>query len=384
VPKRTQNPLLPTDSAEDPLKYVVGPSPSASLRAAALAAVVILSYTTWRWVESPFRIRFAATEPADRGGWRTACWGLVASGGVLSLALAIVQSGGLPARFTAAELCFGEVQVGTTSWHDGIPRSDGTFHLPSVGTANQSGTCFLLWGDSHAHCVAATLDELAQELGIRGAVAVAGATPPIPGAWFPPSRWGRIGPDANRQWQEDVLAWIRNQRPRHVILAATWSTYVPRYGARGIASIHADDQPRLTPPEIMGRGLDVVLRECESINATLWVLLDFPMHFESPQQRAIRAHLLRRAVDLIGINRASHERHNSLVLDVVAQLPSDRLRVIDMGEPFFAADGVSRMGTDTECWYSDSSHITKTGAEYVLGKLLRQMLIEIRVDCLPP
>ena len=140
----------------------------------------------------------------------------------------------------------------------------------------------------------------------------------------------------------------------------------------------------LTPPEIMGRGLDVVLRECESINATLWVLLDFPMHFESPQQRAIRAHLLRRAVDLIGINRASHERYNSLVLDVVAQLPSDRLRVIDMGEPFFAADGVSRMGTDTECWYSDSAHITKTGAEYVLGELLRQMLIEIRVDCLPP
>jgi hypothetical protein len=103
-----------------------------------------------------------------------------------------------------------------------------------------------------------------------------------------------------------------------------------------------------------------------------------------PRQRVLAQHWLGRGLVPVGVDRRTHEAVQRGVLDLVEPLAGERLHLVDLAEPFFDADGVSRVGPESgPWWYTNADHISPTGAHDVLEPLLRPLFQRIAADCEP-
>ena len=366
------------------LRYCFGVKPPSAVIAFGLVAAAILSYGSWRWVEQPFRRPAGLGGEGENGPWKTIWGAVVACGLIVAVSMTIRHCGGLPSRFSEELARFGEPKKYNTSFvHDGLPAADGNWWFPPIGVA-ESGQqpCFLLWGDSQSLAIVENVSRQSRELGISGVAAIMSATVPVPGAWRPGHhRFGAIGVAGARRWSEGVIGWMRSKLPRHVILCAAWSGYVPSSGNGGIASLDEAVADRERSSQTLRAGLEAVREECERIDATLWVLKEVPYQPWTARERAIAAHLGGGPIDTSGIDRTAHNRRHGVASNVIDSVASNRLRSLDLAEPFFGEDGVSRMGRGGEAWYFDETHVNTPGADSVLDDLIRGVLEEVARDC---
>lgn len=352
---------------------------------AALPIVMVSSYVSWRWIETPFRRGTAVPAP-----WRTFLVAGVAALALIVCCQSIRRAKGFPARFAPAVLDL--VQPFSLDWEYGKhTRSGDPLPFPAIGRRSEDACgCLMLWGDSHGLAISPAVDDAARDLDIGGVAAVQIAALPLPEAWQPNARFFKIGGRRESQeWSTAAIDWIRACRPRHVILCARWSMYLsgglPDKGDKHlIAPLDTDAASRDEAPAALAAGMRRLLSLCEETNTDLWVLLEVPYQPAMPRQLALAEHWFGQHAALAGISRQEHERSQRFVRDAFAPLAGGRLHVVDLAEPFFSADGLTTVvGQDGAAWYADEGHLNPRGAREALGALLRQLLARMAADCGP-
>lgn len=340
-----------------------------------LGLVLLVSFCSWRWIETPFR---TASKPPGRAR-------ALAAVGLLSLAVLacgglITGGAGIPSRFpneTLRLLRHGDCCV---AWETkpGAPECTMAIGSPPSGGPG----CFLLWGDSHGMAVSPVFDEVAREMGLVGQAALRRGT--CPGVFINVD--GTPGEDALSDWNKSVLEWIRIHRPRHVILASRWSQFfnpIPD-GGMSIGDVPYSPASRRDWPRrqrILREGLMRIVGECEQTGATVWCLLEVPYQVRSVRERVLDAWWSGRGVMEDGATRAEHALRSEPVRDALAGLESSRLRVIDLAEPLFAGGDASRVRSDDTWWYADDDHLAPDGARIALGRVIREILDAVADDC---
>lgn len=356
------------------MRYTMGyeiPLPAILL---ALLATGLLSYFSWRYIETPSRkIKDSVGLPKIAGVAALASFSLI------GVSMLIHSQRGLPERFDQEILQFGERVSLNNTWNfDGkLSKTvwDAAVPIGAEWTEDRP-VDFLLWGDSHAQVISQTVHNVAARSGVIGAAAIEPMSAPLPGTWRP-----TLGDEgvvkANRLMR--VMEWIKEERPRNVILCARWSVRVdgrPHNGALD-ALIAPAGEERLKPESArraMREGLERVIETCDEFGITVWILTEPPYQPAWPQLLAIQASLSERSPTGYGVDRAHHEAHQESVMQILGELEGDNFRVVSLAEPFFDEEGRSIIKDGPQCLYYDEDHLNSDGAERYLSGTFEEIL----------
>jgi len=371
------------------LRYCIDLTLSVPVVVAALTVTTVLAVASYHWVETPLR-----------RGWPARCPGRFAialasvSALVVAVGFAVRRLDGVPGRFTPEAQQLLAAEQFAHDWEfDGEITTDAGRRLKAIGRPTDDGqACFLLWGDSHAMAISPAVDAVAREFGMAGRAALGHGMIPLP---LVEKRSGQDG-DVWQAWQESLMQWIREHRPKHVILCARWSMYagvrypdsawnatMVRASVDGAAAGPADSAGAGGGDAVaaMRRGLEALLAECETTGSTLWLLLEVPYQPAAARHGILSVQWGGGEPSFKGVDRAAHARRVGPVREFLAGCASPRLRVVDLAEPLFDDDGISRVGADGRFWYDDHNHVNTTAAHGVLSSAVRAMLEVIAADC---
>lgn len=374
------------------IRYCIA-EPSVQTMVLAMAAILPVSYGSWRWIEQPFRLRLGhggSVMPA--GSTSIAAWRPVAVGGLAWISVyaagwAIDRKDGVPSRLNPAEQQFlgssapipEKQRFLTASFREReafldrpLPEALDIDVFPSLGAESAGGgPDFLLWGDSHGLMLSDAIDAAARRHGAHGYAALMGGTVPLPGVWNGVKQREAL---VCEKWSRMVTDWIRLHRPRHVLVCANWVIYshVQRINGKGRKTRGSAD--------VLQDGLQRLLEECEAVGAGVTVMLQVPTQESLPSQRVVLAHCSGRSIDLRGVDRAALQRQQATILAAVAGVASKRIDVVDLADPFFGQNGISSIGDAGGSWYLDRNHVSAYGASRLFEPLLGDMMATMVAD----
>ncbi len=326
--------------------------------ALALGLTAVLSYLSWRYVEQPFR---AAGNNASV--LRVAGVAVGVSLAIGAIAWSVHRYDGMRWRFSPVLLAYGAPEQVNRAWETELD----TLVIPIGATGERPD--FLLWGDSHAMVISEHIDELAKKQGLVGVTRQRSSTVPVPGVHEP---LNRSSLRADYTTNDEMLDWIAEHRPRHVVLCARWSAHLD-----DIAPRDADT----TSPELAARamrdGLRRIVDTCEPAGITVWLLTEVPFIGAFPEKAALQAYLTGETPTIEGVTTDEYAEHQRRVTKVLAAPELQGLRVIHLAEPFFADSNRSIASTPERPYYADDDHINPTGVRVILGDLLDGMMRDI-------
>jgi len=358
-------------------RYVYGENLSLPVKLFVPICTAFLSYVSWKFIEQPFRRKGLTGHP-----WNTAMGAALASCLLAGFAAVIWFTCGLPSRFRPDLNAFVSANVPQSLkfQHLGFPDADGEWRFPMLGQPGlENRPAFLLWGDSHALAIAEVIDAESQNIGLWGNAAIVLGRLPVPGHWRKVSLVPRDQFQNFRAWNQAMLDLIRTRKPRNIILCGRWPAYFAEW-ADGLSELEPSTPDPISVDRLILQGLGQLLELCEETDSKLWILEAVPEQPITVRERAIGAHLTGKPTDVIGVNRAAHERRNEKMKKILSGISSERLRIVDLAEPLFNVDGFSRVGTSEEAWYRDDNHLNKRGVERALSDVIRKMLKKMRME----
>ena len=343
-----------------------------------LAAIsVLVGWFSWRFIESPFRLRQPGTRQVTVFVQAACC-------SLLLLAISVtfwkISDLSMPARISSES-----IQVDITN--------TGKEFAPPFSEMGQPGTKidFLLWGDSHSGSVAKAIDEAATKTGLTGRAAVKSGTAPLPGAW-------RKCETETLKWNDDVRAFIRTHKIKHVILVARWSVVVDggdatyteggENGSKHYLIDHqSDDQTSINAQRCLSESLDSLAHDLSASGVKLWILKQVP---EQSQRRILSSWI---RSNLYGCGwlftfeppPVSREQHNqrqanaNAILDAVAAT-NNNVSILDGSSAFFMQGETASVIRDNHCLYRDANHLSYSGSKLVVNTVFKEVLSAIRND----
>jgi len=354
------------------LRYWSPDVPSVAQRLAAVGLGGVLAVASWKLIENPIR-RLARTSSARR------CFvaAIIAVSAVVGVGLVIQRSGGLPNRLPASARLMLKPPTYRVSAGGSVDAWERG-NLTRIGGLSKTGHVdFVVWGDSHAGLTADTFDELAAEKQLQGVVASRPGTPPIPGTFnlFTPQ-------GDQRRSSRAVEGFIRDNRVGHVFLVAKWQNYVRDRSRYGLVS--DDEESALhgrSARKVLLHGLDRLCRSLDEQGVHVWIVLRVPHQSIDPRKRMAVAAMFGGDIPM-GIPKQEWTHHDGSLNDDIRALAArfPRVQVIDPSPDCFAADGLSKIGDATGCYYRDAGHVTPLGARMLLRPSLVSAFEAIAAD----
>jgi peptidoglycan/LPS O-acetylase OafA/YrhL len=330
------------------LMHINYPDATRLAKVGAMLGVFVVAWLTYRFVETPIR--------RNRGVRVVA--GLSLSQALLFVSgLALVGLGGIPNRFDAAHQKLFAIGQDEAHYSAMYPDKGTCFLLWEQGENEFSQDCFgrppssipsnrtLLWGDSFAaHLIPGIEATIGKNVSFTKLTAAACS----PSVAFVGLRQAHC-----RAINGFVLNWIRQNKPRVVLLAAQWDYY----------SGYADVEP--------------TIRELKSLGIEQVVLVGSSAEYERPVPK-----LLAEALDKGAIPRRlqSPRLPSLLAIDSVLRAVAARAGA-EFVSPLAAQctrDGclVTLDGSPESVTIWDSGHLTLVGSRFVAERVLLKFLRE--------
>lgn len=192
-----------------------------------LVACGVLAVLSWRWIEQPARAR-----QSGGASFRTIVMlSGAACASLLAFCLADELTGGFRSHYSPLALTYLD---GATDRDPDTMRCSNVRPslvlrggLCSFGPNSPAAARFLLWGDSHAGELMPTFRALASERRVRGLIATSPGCPPVLGTIR-----ADVVSDCS-QFDDSVVALIRRDTIRTVVLAGFWGRYLNEEEANG-------------------------------------------------------------------------------------------------------------------------------------------------------
>jgi len=363
--------------------------PTLVWRVAALPASFLLAYLSYRFVEQRFR---HAKRPARVG--RVVLGSAAIAAFTIFVSVLIRQSDGWKGRFDESLLAHIDPEPVAKRWQVLETDADDIDALTKpigMEPSDDGPPSFVLWGDSHGMAISRVLHEQAEAAGLSGIARLRSATTPVPGLWS--ESGGKDTPNANKR----VLDWILENDVAGVILCARWTVEIDGrptgpHDKRQQTLVRPVGTESATPESAasaMTEHLGRLIETLESNGVAVWVLLEVPRQKNTPQQRAIVAHLTRRDLPTAGVTIEQHREHVANANTAVLAAITERTRVIDLSVPFFRGSASTIADEHAASYYSDDDHVNSIGARALLAAEFESMMREIaglsrREDPAPP
>ena len=311
------------------------------LRLLLLLASLVLAILSWRFVETPFRKRLVLDSRP-----RIVAFAGITTALLLLAGLGVHQLLGVPSRLPAEALRYAD-GAGDFAFKNEVSLKGaraGAFR--ELGTGDkQRPVELLVWGDSHAMAAMPVFDTLCKEHAVRGVAATHSSTPPLVGYQ---SKNSNLKNDSI-PYNNAVVEYIRGKRVRDVVLLASWGGYVTR------------DKT----PQLLHRGLLDTVAALKDTGVRIWIMRDVPIQpWNVPKALATTVWHGRGNPEQLGLPldeyRAEFQRQDPIFEGIATQGPG--VTILDPSSLFFGPNQRCRVAEDGKSLYSDSGHLTGTGA----------------------
>lgn len=310
----------------------------------------LFAVLSWKYVETPFRVRRIAE--SRKSIFVFAGLGLTA---VLVYGLICMGMQGFPRRFSTEELEYATA-ASDMAFINELTINDVTAeNLVQIGALNAQPTV-LIWGDSHAMASMPAFDIFLKEKGLGGRAVTHSATAPVLD-WFLPTTKTGMGRNAVA-FNNSVLSYIQSRKIRDVVLIARWIGYRER-GEQNTASFNAS--------------LVATVQRLTAASSRVWVMLDVPIpSFQVPKILAQTARSPEKLEPLY-TKRAERDEFNA---QTVAEMKLAGATILDPKPRFLDSSGryyiIQLNGISL---YRDVHHLSTKGAKLILLPFLRGSLI---------
>jgi peptidoglycan/LPS O-acetylase OafA/YrhL len=339
--------------------------PLTILEATGLIAIsFLLAHLSWRFVESPFRIkrqRYSRNQVFAFGASATAL--------MLAAGVAIDVRGGLPSRVppdvaVAAAGAFDADLSFRRRCSNFSPEQVSEDILCKIGSNAAAGPTFILWGDSHAFAMASMISDVARDDGRAGLVAGSGGCAPLLGVSRTTSRSFPC-----EAFNDRVVDLIRRDAAiATVILVSRWSLTADgrRYLHEGGADTFVrDSQSQETGlaenGAVFRRGLERTLAALRDAGKRVVVVGPVPeVGFDVPTTLA-RTLWFERSFP-IDPERGAFLARQQVVLDTLQDLQRRSDFVLIQPHQLLCDAARCRTGTGDHSLYVDDNHLSITGA----------------------
>jgi peptidoglycan/LPS O-acetylase OafA/YrhL len=346
-----------------------------------LVASFALAYLSWRFVERPFR------QPKEIARVRRSL-SVIAGAALLTMFFSIVvySSSGLPSRFSQQVLaCIDDetwngfsLLVGEEEFFEG--------GLSRVGDTESAGEpSFFVWGDSHAMMCAEVIDDAGKSAGQPVVVGSTAGTPPVPGLWRgrdPNSRKLR------ERVNQEILEAVMRPNITDVVLVARWSAYVEGYSDSDLSHEKSDKEwdeflvvdeasTAVSPEESVAaleRGLIKLTKQLQDAGKTVWILKQPPEMHQPIATYLLRSLRFGVPLRIDEVDRDDHFARQGRVNAMIDRLAHQGVNIIDLTDQFFDAEGHAVPILDGRALYRDDDHLSRTGAQRMLGELFSDLI----------
>ena len=330
--------------------------------AAALIATLALAMASFHGIETP--IRSGAWFKSRKRVFAAAGCGLLALG---LLGIIGVNMNGFPSRFSGAALQYAQGERDRWPWSKCMPALERLTadDVCRVGAAG-ARPAFLVWGDSHAAALAPGVDARAKTLGLPGWVIGYSRCPPLVGAAPIQHAAGDFPCTAIA---DKVMALIRDQHIRHVLLVSRWDTYISGWERGGVETAqdltisYTDGGVTYRGDEAFTRALEETVRRLQAMNVDVWLMEQVPpqlVYVPSALAKAVylgRDPLaLRRPLADVEVRRAPAEAAFAELRRIAD------VSFIDPAEKFCANREPCAIAAEGHALYEDNNHLTVYGA----------------------
>lgn len=334
----------------------------AIVRLGLIALAVLLSVLTYRYVEQPARQTITR---------RSLVFG--AGGGAIAICAAagtaIVVSHGAPIRLPQEALSFAAISTKLRTKEyckRSLDQEDGAQTYCLIGDAHQENPSFVVWGDSHALAVGATLSKLAADQKQQGVFIVAGGCPPLLGLdKLASRRFGKCITSA-----ETLKKVLARDSIHNVIVIARWGLYAEGSGGTNETNVHV----RRFDETDIGRNRAEFARLLRQTVATLaesrtvTVFGPVPeLPYDLPSE--VIKDMMRGRTRDYSQPRAVFDTRQSAVLSVLADISKSAGVSVFYPHELLCGVDVCQMLEGGRALYVDDDHLSAAGAEKIAAQL---------------
>ena len=312
----------------------------------------VLAVLSWRYVETPFRVRKLGSNRKTMFVYSVA--GLAS---VIIIGVVLVAQSGFPARFSDRVLAFDAAKA--DALHENRitkkvtladVRSGG---FPRLGAPAPAEVRVLVWGDSHARSILPAIDSVGAEQGVGVLSAWHSSTPPLlnyePSDIYNGFSLGSQTPAFSRA----IVEYVKTHQIPQVLLVARWRGYFEEEAKDSEEGAFAD-------------ALLETIRELRQVGCEPWVLLEVPNHRAPVPEVLLHQELFGRDIGPLQCSPKDRLNQHAAMQDLLPQLKLAGARVIDVGPALF--DPLTNryvMDLNDVALYYDAHHLTQVGARLV-------------------
>lgn len=339
---------------------------------ALVIVTVVLAYTSWRFVESPFRNRTLTSRAVVFRG------GMVTGAVLCGFGVVVVANDGFPSRLSIPASV--EASMTRTSREaecfdkPGLHEIDDWSCVLGVDAAPE----FIVFGDSHALSLLDAIDAAATQADLSGEFAGASGCAPLLGIHALRSDQNvRNCHAANVR----LLEYAKELAVDHVMLVARWTYYTDGdYEGTGVSHIALSPQGPRTQAESRAafeEGLATTIQAYRDAGIGLTFIEQVPQQMMEPMHAYRRAHMVDERVDAsLRKSSVSRARHDGLQAYVRGLFREYDAPMLDFTGQLCDSE-ICLIGTPDQSYYFDDDHLSLVGAERLVPAI--RLYLEQRV-----
>ncbi|MBV7476935.1 acyltransferase family protein [Pseudomonas sp. PDM31] len=348
--------------------YASVDQPSAIDSAGLILLTLVLGYLSWKLIETPFRERRLLA------GRRQIL--LAGAFGVVVLGLAgqtLRWTDGLPWRLSDQALQYAKgrewrPELMACLADDKTPDDKLFCHYGAENTQTRA----LVWGDSHATALIPVFDDGATAHDVSVILASSPGCVPVEG----------LEHDARcARFNQRIEQALKSQTVSDVVLVARWSLYLygDVRGDLGHALKKSDGHyDRAVAEQRLAEGLRARVMQLRAGGHRVWLVKEAPLQAFSPPYRLTRLAMLDRPVDDVGLAVGEHQKRQTFISQLFAQLAQDpAVRVVDPAPRLCGESGLCRAELGGYSLYTDDNHLSEVGARLV-APILEPLFVDLQ------
>ena len=307
----------------------------------------LLAYLSWRFVETPFRVR-------TLGNTRRSIYAYSFVGLTLTalVGFSIVRLAGLPERYSSEIVAIDFTRVDEKKNHL-VPMmspkraTNGQFPFFIGDEASQKKV--FVWGDSHSRVVLPALSKAFERQDVSIQVAWYPSTPPLL-EYVPTARFALY--DQAPAYNGAIIDYLEHHEFDHVVLVGKWSEHLPD------TAVNPEE-------EAIAASLIRTVERIIASGAKPWIFLQVPQQMTNVPKALIAQRLFGADLSSYLVGEAQQQRQNARLLHYRDSFERAGAVIVDSAPMLIDGDGHFLMGQADQAFYFDNNHLSVAGAEFI-------------------